>query len=370
MGLAIGLLLAFLLPLIFLGIIHKLDFYQTGSFNLILLCLMWGGLAYALGAFIDFFLFNFRTGNEEAVIRMYAPIHEEIFKALILLYLVRLPKFTYSFDGALYGFATGIGFAIIENFEYAMNHPSVGDVIQRIFSANLVHASSSAIIGVVLGMFSLRRSSLRWLILAAGLSFGIGQHMFYNMVSLDGESLAAAVGIGSLGLVFISIVMQIGKKQAQSWIKQKLGLDEHIPRGEVAVIDRLPSKKDLLLPVSERFGPQKASQVEKLLYLEARLGIKRRALDSFPTDSDRRKAVESELDEMRMEIKTTRRAIGAYTMLFVRGLFTEEMVSVWEQMQVKIQERSTANGGRKGSGLWSTLEERLKAQKDLEKLDE
>jgi len=47
--------------------------------------------------------------------------------------------------------------------------------------------------------------------------------------------------------------------------------------------------------------------------------------------------------------------------LFVRGLFTEEMVSVWERMQAKIQERSAETGGQKGGGLWSSLDDRIKS---------
>ena len=70
--------------------------------------------------------------------------------------------------------------------------------------------------------------------------------------------------------------------------------------------------------------------------------------------------VEAELHEMRTEMEDIRSAIGTYAMLFVRGLFTDEMASVWDQMQVKIQERSAATGGQKGGGLWSSLEERVK----------
>jgi len=47
-----------------------------------------------------------------------APIVEEVFKSLILLYLVRRANTTFFVDGAVYGFAAGIGFAIAENMLY------------------------------------------------------------------------------------------------------------------------------------------------------------------------------------------------------------------------------------------------------------
>jgi hypothetical protein len=178
-----------------------------------------------------------------------------------------------------------------------------------------------------------------------------------------------AIGTGLLGGAFVSIAMQIGKKQARRWIKEKLGMDERITRAEIAAVDHLVSTKDLLLPVYERFGAEKARQVEKLLYLEARMGLKRKALDNSPSEGTWRNAVEAEIKEMRTEIKRMHRAIGIYAMLFVRGLFTGEMVSVWDRIQAKIQERSALTGDQKGGGLWSTLEGRLKPQADPERLE-
>jgi hypothetical protein len=193
--------------------------------------------------------------------------------------------------------------------------------------------------------------------------------MFFNITIENVTSPFIAIGTGILGVVFVYLAMIRGKKQAQIWIKQKLGMDDRVTSGEVAVVDRLPSIDDLLLPVLERFGPETASKVEKLLYLQARLGIKRKILESFQTDAMVRNALEAEMCEMLTEMDAARREIGAYAMLFVRGLFTEEMVSVWEQMQAKIQARSALNDGQKGGGLWSSLEERLKAPTDSERLE-
>jgi hypothetical protein len=285
--------------------------------------------------------------------------------------MIKRYQVTYSVDGALYGFAAGIGFAICENFDYIFTNPANAAEISayRVLSANLVHASGSAIVGIALGMVHLRRSSLRWLALALGLFLAIWQHLFYNKISFERPSFMVAIGTGLLGGAFVSIAMQIGKKQARRWIKEKLGMDERITRAEIAAVDHLVSTKDLLLPVYERFGAEKARQVEKLLYLEARMGLKRKALDNSPSEGTWRNAVEAEIKEMRTEIKRMHRAIGIYAMLFVRGLFTGEMVSVWDRIQAKIQERSALTGDQKGGGLWSTLEGRLKPQADPERLE-
>jgi RsiW-degrading membrane proteinase PrsW (M82 family) len=369
MGLIIGLILASLLPLLFLGIIRKFDFYQIGQYHLILISLGWGFFAYLFASLTNTTIEISGMVARETIEQFIAPGLEEILKCLILLYLIRLHKFTYSVDGALYGFAAGIGFAIVENFEYAFTDLSVPAVILRILSANLVHASSSAIIGIALGVFHLRRTRSRWLLLALSIPLAVGQHMFFNIMIGYVTSPVIAVGIGILSAIIVYLVMQRGKKQAQDWIKQKLGAADRVTRAEVAVVDRLVSVDNLLLPVAERFGPETASKVEKLLYLQARLGIKRKTLESFQKGAALRNAVETEIREMQTEMDEARRNIGTYPMLFVRGLFTEEMVSVWEQVQAKVRERSVLNGGQKGGGLWSALEERIKAPPEPERLE-
>lgn len=368
MSLIFGLTLAFIFPLFFLRFIRWLDFYQTGQPKLILLSLIWGEIAFALAAFSNNFLLNSGLADQDAIIRIYAPIQEEIIKGLVLLYLIRLPKFTYSVDGAVYGFATGIGFAVVENFAYITDPATAAaGAWQRILTANLVHATSSTILGIALGIFHLKRSRSRWLIFVSGLFLAIGQHMFYNAISLNGPSLIVAFGTAFLGLIFIYLAMQHRKRQAQDWIRQKLGMDDRVTPGEVAMVNRLDSKQDVFYPVFQRFGAEKASQVEQLVYLQARIGIKRKTLDSFQKNDFLRNAVEAEMSKMRTEMDVVRRAIGVYAMLFVRGLYTEEMISVWDQMQAKIRERSVLNEGQKPGGLWSSLEERLKAPTDAER---
>ena len=371
MGLIFGLILAFTIPLVFLGIIRKVDFYQVGEYHLILISLGGGVLAYLFASLTNITLRLSSMLDPRTIELFIAPVLEEILKGLVLLCLIRFSRFTFSVDGALYGFAIGIGFAILENYEYIFRDISIGLVValQRVFSANLVHATGAAIIGIALGVFHLRRAGARWLILALGLFLAIGQHMIYNIISYSGTSLVGAFGIGILGTVFIYLAMLSGKRQAQNWIKQKLGMGDRVTRGEVAVVEHLLSMDDLMLPVVERFGAGTAVKVEKLLYLQARLGIKRKTLESFQNNKKMRKALEVEMREMRMKMEKARREIGAYAMLFVRGLFTEEMISVWEQMQAKIRERSALNGNQKGGGVWSSLEERLKASTDSLELE-
>jgi RsiW-degrading membrane proteinase PrsW (M82 family) len=368
-----GLALAFIAPLFFLGLIRQFDLYRIGQSQTILACAGWGAVAFAPAALTHSSLARFQLIDQHIIGQFVAPVLEEALKALILIYLIRRPQFTYFLDGALYGFATGIGFAIAENIEYITHDQTFALTVafQRTFSTTLIHASSSAVIGAALGVFRLETSRARWLVLALGLFLAIGQHISFNiMIMIVRErELVLSIISGFLGVFFIALIMQHGQKQARKWITQKLGMGDRVTRNEVNAVDRLGGAGEPLRPVFERFGAETAGRVEKLLYLQARLGIKRKTLDSFRDNAVMRNAVEAEIRAMRTEMEEVRRAIGTYAMLFVRGLFTDEMASVWDRMQVKIQERSAVSGGQKGCGLWSSLEQRVKSSREDERLE-
>lgn len=361
-----GLLLTISIPLIFLYSIRQLDFYQTGQFQIIAISVILGGIAYTPAAVTNWYLNQFASIDLETIERFIAPFHEEIIKGLFLLYLLKRSQFVYSVDGLLYGLAVGIGFAVVENIFYISEFSNAANIaLQRIFSTSLVHAFSSAVLGITLVTLRSGTNSHQWFFPIAGLFFAIGQHMFYNNIIhssliIDKQIHPAVTYIpGLFGGVFIHNVIQFGKKQAQSWIKENLGMNDRVTKQETEAVNLFATTDDILLPIVERFGPEKASQVEKLLYHQARMGIKRKSLNSIQGNQKMRTTVEAEIREMQEDMEKLRREIGTYAMLFVRGLFTEEMISVWDQMQVKIEERSAKNGDQKGGGVWTSLDERV-----------
>src|SRR6266851_309115 len=111
-----AILIASVMPLVFLYLLRWLDFFETQRFRFILLALVWGGICLGFSYLVDHPL-RFILGLPFVATHT-APAVEEIFKSLVLLYLVRRAAITSFVDGAVYGFATGIGFAIVENMLY------------------------------------------------------------------------------------------------------------------------------------------------------------------------------------------------------------------------------------------------------------
>lgn len=156
----IAYLIAIAIPAFSIYLIFALDLFGTGRKSTIFACLGWG----AIGAFGLTYLINTSVNNAlsdmvgsyrsyRTVVTVTAPIVEEILKSLILIYFIRQPSFRYAVDGAIYGFAVGIGFAVIENVFYLSSTPdaALSLAISRVLSTSLMHATASAMVGISLG---------------------------------------------------------------------------------------------------------------------------------------------------------------------------------------------------------------------------
>ena len=226
--LIIAIAVATAVPLIVLYVIYTLDLYGTGSFKTVALCFVWGGLMVGAAFIANTDLYD-RIGDFDTMVRFVAPIVEELLKAAILVYLVRQKNFTYFVDGAIYGFAVGIGFAVFENYFYLAQsqNEALSIAIGRVLSTNLMHAAASAVVGSALGFARFQRFRGRAFFLVAGLVTAMAFHMgFNNLTQSDaGGGLlllyAAVIGFGGTGFIAWVIFGALA-----GWLAGKLAGDD------------------------------------------------------------------------------------------------------------------------------------------------
>ncbi len=358
---AIALIVAALIPLGFLFAVKSFDFYQTGSQRFIIYSGVWGIIAYFLAAQINPALINHGYVSVDTLVRFVAPMLEEILKGLILIYLIRHPDFKYFLDGAIYGFASGIGFAIFENFEYVLGHPSTALVLalSRVLSTNLIHATGSALIGIALGLARYNRSTLtRTLYLIAGLGLAILIHSGFNNMVNDGVALLFAIVAGFGGSGIIAVAARRGLKEEKVWVHEKIGSTEGVTTGEAAVVRQLESVDELLASLAQRFGSEKASQCEKFLFMQAQLAIQGKMLEKMQ-DEKMRPAIQAQINDLNQKMNEARKEVGAYCMLYLRNIFPSDDQTMMALMQNRIEASAAANKGKAGTGVWN-INDRLK----------
>jgi RsiW-degrading membrane proteinase PrsW (M82 family) len=362
MNVLLALFISLPIPATFLYLVHKLDFYGTGKFHYIRTALVAGMSVSLVAGLIHAQIEAGGWLDREQVTRWVAPVSEEILKAIVLFYLVSRTDFNYVVDGAIYGVIAGFGFAIVESAFYAMGTTD-GSVLSLVrdrgFSANLIHAAASGLVGSALAAAQLERGLKRGLFMLIGLMLAVSLHMVFNLLVMTGVSVFVAIVAGLLSLMGIIWIIKLSLRIQGQWIAESLGMTDRVTAGEAAVVQRIQSLDEVLAPIERQFGSDKAAQTEALIYLQAEIGIKRR-LTQETTDPAKRSALKLELSRLTAEMHSLRKAIGPYCLLFVRSIYLARGSQLWAVIDARVR---AAGRGPAGGGVWSTLDRRIKSSK-------
>jgi len=225
-------------PLGMLFVMYFFGMYTLRNFGWVLLCLIWGAIGFAASYFLNPKLLELGVGRDILAILL-APLLQQIFVSLGVLFVVIRQKFDNLVDGAVYGFAAGLGFAILENTGYALaaSTKAIEVALLRSFSTTLVLATASGIAGVVMTQFYFRHRDNRLVILIGGLGVAIGYNALFNLLvtrQIGGEILPVAFGIGGITLVGLYITGQLRTILIQLALEKKRSeslLDIVIPIG-------------------------------------------------------------------------------------------------------------------------------------------
>ncbi len=173
---------------------------------------------------------------------------------------------------------------------------------------------------------------------------------------------AFAAGLGGAGII-VAAAMR-GLKDEKGWVHQNIGLTQGVTTGEASVVQRLDNVDELLAPLAKRFGEDKALQIEKFLFMQAQLAIQGKMLEKMQ-DEKMRRAIQAQIKELDQKMNQERKAVGAYCMLYLRNIFPANDTQLWNLLQ----QRVTRNKGQAGTGLWTTLDQRMKPKPAMEKQD-
>ncbi len=354
-----SILIASVIPLAFLLVVKWLNFFETHRFRLILLALVWGAFAVELSYQVSHPM-RLVLGAEFTATHT-APIVEEVFKSLILLYLVRRADTTFFVDGAVYGFAAGIGFAIAENMLYLSRLDADTGVVvatTRAFLASMGHGSLTAIVGMALAGFPLgpiNHPLLRWLV---GLVIASAIHLSFNTTAFhqfaSGHTgLLVLAAINFTLFMFVCALVLWGLRRERLRLRKSLGSRAGGSSGEARLVRHADDLDELLAPVEERFGDAKRQQVADALLLSAQLTMKQDQIRKT-RDPELRAELAPQITQLKQELKAARHEVGIYIMSCVRSIMPKTTWSLWARLEQALVKREPTSGS-----LWRMLETRI-----------
>lgn len=208
-----------LLPvLIFLAVLVYLDSYKLVRFRAVLIAIAAGGLSAGVSYFANDLALQATGLSITPFSRYISPLIEEVFKGAILVYLIRKHRIGFPVDAAIFGFAAGTGFAMIENLYYLgmMSNAHIAVWIVRGFGTAIMHGGATAIFGIVAHTLAEEKQSTGLAVLLPGFLVAAVVHSAFNHFLF--APVLSTLGILVLLPPLLIFVFQRSEASLKKWL--------------------------------------------------------------------------------------------------------------------------------------------------------
>lgn len=266
-----------LLPVLaFLGGLVLIDSYKLVRARGIARALAAGGVAAAVCYVVNGALLDATGIALTPFARYLAPLVEEAAKAAYVLYLLRSNAAGFLVDAAIYGFAVGAGFALVENVYYltALTDATPLTWIARGFGTAVMHGGTAALFGILAKAFH-DRTRRAWSFLPA-LAVAYAVHALFNHFLLP-PLVSTAVLVAVVPLLLL-VVFQRSEAATRAWLGEGFDADEGLLR-----LLRTPGLVETrvgqyLHALREKFSGEVVTDMICLLRLRAELSIRAKGI--------------------------------------------------------------------------------------------
>jgi len=211
--------------LAFLGALFYLDSYKLVRLGWVVSIVACGAIAAAAAYVVNGWILDFVRIDITHYSRYVAPVTEELAKALIIVALIRIHRIGFLVDAAIFGFAVGTGFAMVENLYFLRLIPDagLGTWFVRGFGTAIMHGGTTAIFGVV-GLSVIERTKqASVLALLPGFVLAVLLHSGYNHLS-HSPHLSTLASILVLPPI-LYVVFQRSDKAVGDWLGRGFDAD-------------------------------------------------------------------------------------------------------------------------------------------------
>ena len=215
-----------LLPVLaFLAALLYLDSYKLVKLPAVIVIVVCGAMVAGISYVANAFVLDLVKIDLPHFSRYVAPLTEELLKGLVIVALIRTHRIGFLVDAAIFGFAVGTGFALVENLYYLRLAPNagMGTWIVRGFGTAIMHGGATAIFAVM-GLALLERAKRANVVdLLPGFALAVALHSGYNHLSHEPRVATLAMLVVLPPLFYV--VFARSEKAVGGWLGQGFDAD-------------------------------------------------------------------------------------------------------------------------------------------------
>jgi len=268
-----------LLPVVlYLMALVVMDSYKLVKIQAVLLAVAAGFLALLICNYLNPWLMDLTGTDGKFFSRYLAPFTEETCKAAYLVFLFRSRRIGFLVDAAIFGFAVGGGFGILENIFYLSLIPDAKlfTWVLRGCGTALMHGSTTAIFAVIVQARCENRGYLRKRHLLGALGFSMLMHSLYNHFLIS--PVLTALGL-LLGVPLITFAIYRRSEMAlEKWLG--VGFDADSEMLAIIGAGKVSDSRvgAYLISLRDRFAPEVVADMICLLRIQVELAIEAKGI--------------------------------------------------------------------------------------------
>ncbi len=318
--------------LLFLMFLFLLDSFKLVRVKTLILCLLWGGVC----TFACYFLNNLMAKwLAFDFIPLYAaPVIEELLKALIIFYLISKKKIGFMIDAAIYGFAIGAGFSLVENIYYMFNISHEYNMliwIIRGFGTAIMHGGCTSLIAVLF-IRGVSRTENKLLASLPGLILAFLLHSGFNHF-LANPPLQTLLIVVFLPILF-ALIFRFSNAMLQQWLEiefnSEVEIMNMIKKGEF----RSTKAGRYLLSIKDKFAPETIVDMYCYIGLYLELSIKAKS-NLMLKENGFKIIVEDDIQSKLKELDQLRKQIGIVGEFALAPLIRMNYRNLWKLNSLK-----------------------------------
>ena len=319
-----------LLPVIcFLTGLVYLDSYKLVGIRWVIGIIVAGGITVGIGYLINSYLLAVLGVEFTTYTRYISPFIEEILKALIILVLIRFNRVGFLVDAAIFGFAVGAGFAMVENvfFLQVLPETTTGVWIVRGFGTAIMHGGATAIFAVAGRAYMSQKRTLGVVAFLPGLLIAYVTHSIFNHFFLS--PILTTIGFLVVLPMLMAAVFQQSEKSVVEWLD--VGFDADTELLELINSGELSESKigQYLHSLKEKFDGAIVADLLCYLRLHVELALRAKGL-LMMRESGFQNAPGAETRAKLEEMKYLETSIGATGKLAIRPFLQMSRKDLWQ----------------------------------------